>query len=277
MVILHAREESRSAGRYAIDTMIRQWRHMGVEVIQLYGMSTFVEADLAFVHVDRSLVPEDYIAFARRYPRAVNAGATDIRKRGYADGVLDSASAYAGPVIVKTDLNYAGAPERQAVSPEARHTLSARLERLRPRPLRPIRSKADYFLAPSLKQVPKRYFAHEHIVQEFRPERDGEDFLLREYIFLGDIHYENVERSRRPIFEEDRHVSLRRFTPHPKLVAVRDRLGLDYGKIDYSMIDGEPFVFDANKTLGRGADDSEAVDDMLRLMASRLVAPTAAG
>ena len=39
-----------------------------------------------------------------------------------------------------------------------------------------------------------------------------------------------------------------------------ERLGLDYGKIDYVMSNGEPFVFDVNKTLGLGAEGYEILE-----------------
>jgi len=35
-------------------------------------------------------------------------------------------------------------------------------------------------------------------------------------------------------------------------LALREKLHLDYGKIDFVISDGKPFVFDANKTMGLG-------------------------
>jgi len=278
IVVLNAAGDTRASGRYAIDTMISEWRALGVEVAQVFGPVAFVYADLVFVHVDRSVVSEAYLELARRYPLGVNRSAGDIRKHRYIDGRLSASSAYDGPVIVKTDLNYAGAPERS--SEMARLRARQRILRTLQRAFSPsaprMKSKKDYFLARSLRAVPRGYFSDEHVIQEFRPERDGADYILREYIFLGDSHYENVERSSRAIFEEDRHVSLRPFSPHPKLLETRRRLGLDYGKIDYTLVDGVPFILDANKTLGRGLNDAEEVHAMYRSMARRLVLSPAA-
>jgi hypothetical protein len=92
-------------------------------------------------------------------------------------------------------------------------------------------------------------------VQKFLPEKDGDKNILREYFFLGDVHYENIERSSSEIIDEDEHLSCRPFTPHPRLLETRHKLGLDFGKIDYVMVEGQPFIFDANKTPGLGQGD----------------------
>ena len=55
--------------------------------------------------------------------------------------------------------------------------------------------------------------------------------------------------------------------PHPRLLNLRHRMKLDYGKIDYVMIDGEPFIFDANKTMGLGSKaGTEAFGDGVNRM-----------
>ena len=134
-----------------------------------------------------------------------------------------------------------------------------------------MQSKADYFLAESPRDVPGRYFGKDFVVQEFRPERDGGDYVLREYLFLGDRHYQMIQKSDSALIDEDRFVSLAPFKPHSRLLDARRRLGLDYGKIDFVMHDGVPFIFDANKTLGLGAEGYDilepfrlALEDMAR-------------
>jgi hypothetical protein len=98
-------------------------------------------------------------------------------------------------------------------------------------------------------------------------EKDGEKNLLREYMFLGNLHYENIERSSAEIITEDEHISCEPFVPHPRLLRLRRQLNLGYGKIDYVMVDGEPFIFDANKTIGMGSKGgSEGFGEGLRVM-----------
>lgn len=224
---------------------------LGIEVVHLYGTDTVIPADLLLVHYDRSVVPEDVVKFSRNYRKKINSGAIDIRKHLYADGLLTRKSVYSGRVIVKSTLNYGGQPENNSRSLAIR--IRTRIERmLGLSSTALIRSKDEYRIYDSVRDVPKRYFSDHHVVQKLMPERDGDKNVLREYVFLGNIHYENIERSTSLIITEDEHISCRQFNPHPRLLEMRQKLNLDYGKLDYTMIDGEPFIFDANKTLGLG-------------------------
>ena len=181
---------------------------------------------------------------------------------------------YDAPVIVKSDLNYGGAPEFLSLSfAERAWAKIARL--LLPGPSIRILTKNDYRVFPSLADVPKGYFGRGNIVQEMRHERHGDKFVLREYFFLGNLHYENIEYSNAEIISEDEHVSCLPFTPHPRLIEMRRKLNLDYGKIDYVMVDGAPFIFDANKTMGLGEKVGtdgfgEGLRQMLRAFAGEI-------
>ena len=181
----------------------------GVEVVHLASTDQYIQADLLFVHVDRSIVSSETCSFALHYPNAVNAYATDIRKARYIDGLLGRNDAHDGPVIVKTDLNYAGQPERNSQNRVRTipRRLIARAMRLLGATDYTIRTKSDYRIYDSLAEVPRHYFGDDYVVQKFMPERDGAKNVLREYIFLGDLHYENIERSSDLIITEDEHVS----------------------------------------------------------------------
>lgn len=252
IAILHADNELRDANRHAIFVMEATWRRMGVEVVHLYGCAEYEPADLIFLHVDRSCVFDEYRDFARRYPAAVNLNGLDIRKRASVDGLLSRGDSYNGPVIVKTDRNFAGLPERYASDGDRTilGRIQNKLRRVHEKFYPPIASKADYFIAQTPRDVSRRFFGEDYVVQQFRPERRGEVYVLREYLFLFDQHYEMVQTSPNAIFNEDVLISLQPFTPSTRLLDLRDRLGLDFGKIDYAIIDGEPFVFDVNKTPG---------------------------
>ena len=54
-------------------------------------------------------------------------------------------------------------------------------------------------------------------------------------------------------------VENRQASPPPEVRAIRDRLNLDYGKIDFSCPDGEVIVYDANKCVGTRQDPGEPV------------------
>tara|TARA_R110000803_G_scaffold38466_1_gene83202 strand:+ start:239 stop:1159 length:921 start_codon:yes stop_codon:yes gene_type:complete len=244
---------------------------MGVEIVHITKASGYVPADAVFVHIDQSIISPEARALALRYPVSINAYATDIRKFRYIDGLLGRDDSWDGPVIVKSNLNYAGMPERNAArqqGPIARRLLSRVANRLHRQSKYTIQSKEDYRIYPTLSDVPRHYFRNDYVVQKFMAENDGEKNVLREYIFLGDLHYQNIERSDKLIITEDEHVSCEPFEPHPHLLATRRKLGLDYGKIDYTLINGEPFIFDANKTLGLGeyGDSEWLADDVAKML-----------
>ena len=244
---------------------------MGVEIVHITKASGYVPADAVFVHIDQSIISPEARALALRYPVSINSYATDIRKFRYIDGLLGRDDSWDGPVIVKSNLNYAGMPERNAArqqGPIARRLLSRVANRLHRQSKYTIQSKEDYRIYPTLSDVPRHYFRNDYVVQKFMAENDGEKNVLREYIFLGDLHYQNIERSDKLIITEDEHVSCEPFEPHPHLLATRRKLGLDYGKIDYTLIDGEPFIFDANKTLGLGeyGDSEWLADDVAKML-----------
>ena len=52
-------------------------------------------------------------------------------------------------------------------------------------------------------------------------------------------------------------VSVEDFSPSPAILAVRDKLGFDYAKLDYVMIEGEVVLLDVNRTPGMNADREE--------------------
>ena len=112
-LIFHENEWKYTLRRFAIWHLADIWRRENIKVILLFGVRKFVPADVAFLHVDLSLVPESYIDFARRYPVIVNGRIRDIRKSRYSEQKVNPDDGYKGPVIVKSALNYAGQPERK--------------------------------------------------------------------------------------------------------------------------------------------------------------------
>jgi len=274
LAILHSRSTPRGARHHMISQIESHLNALGVETVHLYGTRQFEPADAIFVHVDLSVVPERVRRFAAKYPMQINAGARDIRKTSFADGLLERWNAYDAPVIVKSDLNYGGVPE--FFERGLLDRLVRKLGRvLTGKPAPKIASKSDYRIFPTLAAVPPELFGDGTVVQKLLLEKDGEKNLLREYIFLGRLHYENIERSSSEIITEDEHVSCEPFVPHPRLLNLRHRMKLDYGKIDYVMIDGEPFIFDANKTMGLGNKSGteafgEGVNRMLQAFAAEL-------
>ncbi|MBI2994478.1 MAG: hypothetical protein HYY48_09945 [Gammaproteobacteria bacterium] len=246
-ILMHERDDRQSIGHYAIATMMDFWRKDGHRMTLLYGTGTHKPADILIVHVDLSVVPREYLDFALQYPIALNAGVADIRKTTFADNLLDAGDPYDGPVIVKSNLNHGGFSERRI----------ANLEAGRPRRKVP---PPDYPIFEQLAAVPRDCFNRaDLVVQKFQPERDGDFYCIRNLHFIGD-HLSCIRRKARgPIVGGERYLpEFDVVEPHPEMLAVRERLGLDYGKFDYVVVDGRPILLDINKTVGNSSQPPNA-------------------
>jgi hypothetical protein len=256
-VLMHEGTENRPEN-YLIYIMANYWREDGHKVFFLYGTKRFVPADILFVHVDLSVVPDFYLSFAARYPIVVNGGVKDIRKKTFSPGLLKPGDSWDGPVIVKTNKNYAGKPESKqdrcdGIAGYIRRKMRAARNRVDLEWLDPaIKKPTDYPVYDHLREVPRLYFYHpELVIQKFMPEIENGLYCLRNMHFLGD-HVSCLRlKSRQQIVNmatsEDTEWNIE---PEPELVALRDQLGFDYGKFDYVMIDGQAVLLDINKTIG---------------------------
>jgi hypothetical protein len=214
------------------------WRKAGHRVIVVCGLDDLPRADLAFLHVDLSVVPEAYLEAGRRYPRAVNGRARDIRKRVVSRNLVGRDSGWTGPVVVKSDLNYGGIPEwhiEHAGRPDAE--LPANL--------------TTYSFCRNIASVPAPVWDDPRLVVErFLPERDARGFCVRTWTFLGDRGVCRRSRGAEP-FVKSLNSADRDDVPVPDFIrSERERLGIDYGTLDFAMHKGEPVLFDANKTFG---------------------------
>lgn len=244
---------------YAICHMATYWRAAGHEVTYVFGVKQFIPADLAILHVDLSVVPDAYLEFARRYPRVLNGTVRDVRKSTFSRHLLRADESYEGRVIVKSDLNFAGLPERLLI--ERRSLFRIRLVnalrslgriRTRAGPAS-VRTSTDYRVYERLRDVPSICFDGPGIVVEkFLPEVDRGLYWVRIYAFLGDRMTCGRVGSTNPIVKANNSVSRMVVEPHPKIVALRNALNFNYGKFDYVVRDGEPILLDVNKTPGEG-------------------------
>jgi hypothetical protein len=257
-ILMHEWAEGKP-GNYLIYNLADYWREDGHEVSFLYGTKRFVPADLLFVHVDLSVVPDFYLSFAKRYPIVVNGGIKDIRKKAFSHGLLRPGDSWPGPVIVKTNNNYAGKPESKqgqydGITGNICSKMRAARNRLDLEWIDPaIEKPTDYRVYDRLQDVPRLYFYHpELIIQKFMPERENGLYCLRMMFFLGDrlgcLRLKSKQRIVNMNTSEDTEWNIE---PHPKLVALRDQLGINYGKFDYVIVDGQVVLLDINKTVGR--------------------------
>lgn len=234
---------SKPSGNYLLFNVLQAMRRRGHRWRVTAG-PTPLPGDIAILHVDATYVTEEYLALAAHYPTTFNFATADISKRRISGLLLSPGQDWDGPVILKSNLNHNGYPEAR-LNASARNSGAAALY-----PDATVIS--DYKVLPSIAEVPAEIWENPaFVVERFLPERDPQGFALRSWVFMG-----NAERCTRRVSTEPIVRSLNCFPPTSvqipeALRAERARLGFDYGKFDFVMIDGKPVLLDANRTPGR--------------------------
>lgn len=202
-----------------------------------------IKGDAALLHVDCTVVDEPYLALRSHYPRAYNFDTPDISKRAISRLRVMKGDDWAGPVMIKGDLNSQGLME-------AKHNgRAARAGRPLPHPDAVV--TGAYEVVARMADVDDQVWNNpDLVVERFLPEIDDGAFVIRSWIFMG-----NRERCTR-LVSPDRIVKAGgaiRFGPvevPDELRAERERLKFDYGKFDFVIHDGKPILIDANRTPG---------------------------
>ena len=178
-VLWHERDRGRDLQRYAVTHLAEYWRTDGHTVRFIFGTERFEAADLLFVHVDLSIVPARYLDFAAGFPVAVNGRVRDIRRTAFSRILVRRNDDYAGPVIVKSNANYAGAPDRarsrRGIAGIGRRVLR-RIAAIRRSPdgAPPIfATPLDYRIFERAADVPPGWFNQPDLaIERFLPERE---------------------------------------------------------------------------------------------------------
>jgi hypothetical protein len=134
------------------------------------------------MHIDLSVVPAAYSEAATRYPVVVNGAAVDIRRRHVSRNLVSQEDDWKGPIIIKTDLNFSGTPEKNAAE---RFRRDGRPSDMAPGPI--VSTTRLYPVLPSASEVPADVWANPgFVVQRFLPEQDQHGYWLRAWVFFGD-------------------------------------------------------------------------------------------
>ena len=156
--------------RYFLAYMVKYWKQQGIKVHVTAGCK-YIPADLAFLHVDTSVVADEYIELGRRYPVALNGRVKSILKTSISKYLLKRDDHYSGPVIVKTDANYGGVNEFVNAA-KSGHSAWIDPEVERPWRKREILDSINYPVFQSLAEVPSGVWKNNKlIVEKFLPER----------------------------------------------------------------------------------------------------------
>jgi hypothetical protein len=239
-ILFHEKVRGQSLN-YLINHYAEFWREDGHEVIFLFGVAQFVPADLVIVHVDLSVVPEEYLEFAKRYPIVLNGEVKDIRKSTYSQLIVKPGDPYGGKVIVKSNFNYAAGPERSFGVPLDPRGVSSSF----------FGTPLDYQIFESQKAVPAILFSDPNIVVEkFQPEFEDGCYHLRVQLFVGDHVTCTRMVSRNPIVNGSTQIRTERVEPNAEIVKLQKAMRFDYGKFDFVIHNGKALLLDANKTTG---------------------------
>jgi hypothetical protein len=158
-------------------------------------------------------------------------------------------------VLVKTDLNHRGLPERDLAL--ALGGLQARLREVACRWLpkawtgRLPTEEDGYPMFERRSQVPRWVWRRpELVVERFFVEKHGELYALNQWHFLGSGSIGITVLAPHPIVKFRQQVA--RFPFHddipPEIRRRREELGFDYAKFDYLVTEQGPKLLDANRT-----------------------------
>jgi hypothetical protein len=240
-----------------------------VEVLLRNRPGPRVEADLAILHVDATVVPEEWADSLRDYPRAWNWRVRDCSKRSFSRQLLRPGDGYAGPVMVKTDANCGGQADLRNLKrrwPLLR-LVAPLLSRMPWRLRRGMVGNYPVFDSPA--QVPAGVWANPSLVVErLLCERSGGDYGLRTWVFCGDRSIHSLTYAAHPVVKADQVLRRELLGEVPaELRALRRERGYGFGKFDYAVVDGQVALFDINPTPSLGAIPPDQALPRLRQLA----------
>jgi len=245
--ILTSRKE-RLQNRHLIKVLAGIWREQGH--ILSFGNRPPPTTDAVIAHTDYSMIDEHFFRQVDEGIPVINSAARNILKSNVSQLLINENSKWHGPVIIKTDANchaaeeyaYHGLDLLRLLKIFAGRFVSWQWTGELPFRTYPILERTD--------QVPGWVWQdHRLVVEKFMPERDGELYVLRLWMFFGEQEYCMRVCSELPVVKSRKLVSVDLVEEVPDAVrSVRRKLGLDFGKIDFVMHGNDALVFDVNKT-----------------------------
>ncbi|MEQ8712234.1 MAG: hypothetical protein RIC80_04415 [Cyclobacteriaceae bacterium] len=219
------------------------WRRKGLKVDFYNGLKKKIKADILIPQVDLTITPTPYREAIDSFKGLVlNRNIFDISKRKISANLAEPG--YEGAVIVKPNLNSNGDPELRLKSKLEKgiHLIKKQLGLI----------QKGYQVFASYKEVPGIFKASNHyVVEKFLPQRDGDDYIVHLTAFLGDQHKTERIRSKEPVIKGHYTKSTRITVPTPiDVLQLKENMGFDYGKFDFSIYNGQIELFDANSTPG---------------------------
>jgi hypothetical protein len=240
LLVAHAHERF-EARHFLVKGLFEHWTAAGHRVLVHEGPTGLPDADVAFVHIDSTVIPAPYLDALSRCRVVLNGKTADISKRSFSPNVVARADGFTGPVIVKTNRNSGGFPE-------AMHARNA-IESGEPAgpPVRFMRDRYPIFRS-ACEVPPSTWSDPDLVVEKFLPEQDERGYYVRYWVFLGDRERCSRYLEADPIVKGDRATERVPVEVPAEIRAWRTRLGFDFGKFDFVLHDGQPVLLDVNRT-----------------------------
>ena len=223
-----------------------RWQQQGFELEVVQGIGREFEADIVISHINLTVVPEEYTAFLKKYPVVINGEATDISKLTISRNLLKPGDSYDGPVIVKTAANFGGIPELDHQEGLGQTIIDCE------RPWRKVEflDPHNYPRFESIKKVPSGVWKNRKlIVEKFLSEMDEDgNYRLRTWYVFGNKELGKSEYSANPIVKANTINKTIIDNVPEELRVARKRLGIDFGRFDYAVVDGKTVIYDINTT-----------------------------
>ena len=246
----------------------REWETYGFSVEVVRGIRNPIDADVVIPHIDLTIRPDEYRELIDRHPHVVNRNVVDISRSKFSANILERDESFTGPVIVKTDRNHGGLPEKRLAATTNTYVVLSRLHaekilfmlhRLGFWNRLDYLDPHNYPVFNSLQEVPREVFDNRNlIVEKFLPEIDKGYYCLRRWIFLGDKGVNVISKSKERIIKPLNTISIEEAPVPEELYQIRQSLCFDYGKFDYVLRDGKVVLFDINRTLASGGNKPSA-------------------
>jgi len=283
LIVLHKHDSPLHDSCYVIRYFARRWAEQGFTVLGANGTDKKIAADIVINHVDLTVTPSNYIRYFTSYNRAINTDVTDISKTLVSNCIVRPGSNHAGPVIVKTNNNCGGLREEnmrmrsRCIGAYAKKIASFSLRRLTKAVSDACALRAsgvaqsnhknseniknwkhvktldnrNYPIFDSISQVPAGVWNNTALVVErFIPERDAAgNYVCRYLYFLGDKSFCVLTTSENPVVKSQ--IIDRQILPGPGPAALQEFrriFKMDYGRLDYTVVDRRVYLFDANRT-----------------------------
>ena len=179
----------RGPEHFALYALGRLWEQGGHRVV--WGPGYEKGAELCILHIDKTRIEGSDLPQAPPEVRVINGRVLDISKRLFSQLEVHPESDWDGEVIVKTNMNHFGLPERE-LDPDREGVLDGWRSRLAEKSWRLAHRlpHRHYPVVSSLRKVPGWVWNDpSYIVERFMPERVDGLYALRGWIFLGSVSY----------------------------------------------------------------------------------------